>query len=112
MDQNLLSFFFFFTILIMALTDEALTPCQTPQACEAGPVVISILQMRKCSSLGGGEGGLIPAAPMSLNGKTPDTRGTNNSGFANTKEKMLSSHAPPPTSPKAQNFWEGPVPMT
>lgn len=60
----------------------------------------------------GKEDRLIPAAPMSLNGKTPDTRGTNNSGFANTKEKMLSSHAPPPASPKAQNFWEGLVPMT
>lgn len=55
-NRNLLSFFSV-TILIMALTDGALTPCQTPQACEAGPVVISILQMRKCSRLGGGEGG-------------------------------------------------------
>lgn len=53
-NRNLLSFFFS-TIFIMALTDGALTPCQTPQACEAGPIVISISQMRKRSRLVGGE---------------------------------------------------------
>lgn len=52
----------------------------------------------------GKEERLISAAPASLNRKIPDTRGTNNSGFANTKEKMLSSHAPPFPLPQDTEF--------
>lgn len=77
------------------------------------PTTIPTLQMGTLKSHGWKKGvRLVSATPMSLNGKTSDSQGTNNLGFANTKEKMLTSHAPPTPSPKAQNFWEGPVSMT
>lgn len=46
----------------------------------------------------------ISVAPMSLNGKAPDTQSTNNSDFAKTEEKMLSSHAPPSPLPQGIEF--------
>lgn len=50
---------------------------------------------------------LVSKVPMTLNGKTPDTGGTNNSGFANAKEKMLSSYAPPPHPPPPRHRISG-----
>lgn len=47
---------------------------------------------------------LISAAPLSLNGKTPDTRGTSHSGFATAKEKMFSGYAPPSPLPRGTDF--------
>lgn len=86
--------FLVISILIIAPIYRALTPCQTPQPGEAGPTADRVERKQR----------LISAVPMSLNGKTPDTRGTNTSGFPNTKEKMLSGHAPPSSLPQGTEF--------